>query len=203
MIDRNEKVAQHLLNQRHLILLHGFMQKLQKSGTLCIGHISHIQLYCRQILCGVLRQGFVQHIVQAISHIDEIGIGIKFPNILLHLHLPLSFGIIDLRQLCVSGQHFIPYHISCCQFRDAVINAVFIAIILLGRIKHRGILCHVFCKHTGQKLRTPFCHFIPVGNFHAGAMLPCFGFVLKCLVQFFLQSKQRLDICIFETEMLL
>ena len=55
MIDRNEKVAQHLLNQRHLILLHGFMQKLQKSGTLCTGHISHIQLYRRQILCGVLR----------------------------------------------------------------------------------------------------------------------------------------------------
>ena len=149
------------------------------------------------------RSNEVQHIVQAISHIDEIGIGIEFPNILLHLHLPLSFGIIDLRQLCVSGQHFIPYHISCCQFRDAVINAIFIAIILLGRIKHRGILCHVFCKHTGQKLRTPFCHFIPVGNFHAGAMLPCFGFVLKCFVQFFLQSKQRLDICIFETEMLL
>ena len=145
----------------------------------------------------------VKHIVKPVLHIDDVRIRIKLSDILLHLHFPLTFSIIYLRELGVSCHHFLTNHISCGQLRNTTKHAVFIAVILFRRIKYRRILRHIFRKNAGQEFRPTFRHFIPVGNIHTRLMLFRFRFAQKRLVKFLLQRYERLDIRILKSEILL
>ena len=99
-------------------------------------------------------QGILQHVVQAVFQIDDIRVGVELMDAALNEQAPLFFRIADLRHLALSRDHLVARRTLGLHFRHFPVHAAFVAVMLLGRIKHLLRFRKVIGKHAGQEPET-------------------------------------------------
>ena len=129
----------------------------------------------------MLHKRILQNIVQTVADVDDVGIGIQFPNIPLHEEPPLFFRIDDLAHLCLTNQHLLLYeplrfHLSHLDIHTALVTKV-----LLRRIKNLFVFRQRLCKHARQEAQSCIRQFIPIRKGFECSRLLCLQFLLERL----------------------
>ncbi len=179
------------------------MQKLPESWAIRPRRIIHIKLYRWKIAFIVLCEPVFKNIVQTILHVYNIRIWVKLSDITLYLHLPLPLCIGNLRQLCISGEHFFTNHILSVKLRNYVVHTVFVSIVLFRCIENRCFLRHIRCQNIRKKSQPTLRHLIPIGNIlRIFTSVLSFAVRFKLLVNLFVEWEQRFNIGVFEIKFL-
>ena len=122
----------------------------------------------------MFRQGILQHVVQAVFQVDDVGIGIQFMDTPLNQEPPLFFRVGNLGHLCLTGNHLVPRQFLRLHFRHFPVHAALIAIVLFRRVEYKLFFRKAVRQHTGQKSQTSAFHrYIPARNIRFHLVFSC------------------------------